>query len=102
MSVRSYIQKKNSEISKRFKQKLLSAGIVATGTGAGVAALAGVGSAAINTTAIIGLITDATTIFPSLGDMVVAIVPTILTLCIVGFVTGFFDKILNMIDRFIH
>ena len=56
----------------------------------------------INTTAITGIFADLGAIFPSIGNLIVVILPTILTLSVLGFVTGFFDKILGMFDRFVH
>lgn len=52
----------------------------------------------LNTTAIVDMIGSMTDIFPSMGNMVVAIVPTLLILAIVAFLLGFFDSILDAIQ----
>ncbi len=91
-----------AETSK--KPKISSAFVAAASVG--LAALltkfAGIGAPAaaemINTTAIVEMITSMTTIFPSMGTMVVAIVPTLLILAIVAFLLGFFDSILDAIQ----
>lgn len=99
MSIKTYVSEKISA----YKQKKYARKVLPVGLGiAGFGALSNVGSAALNTTAIIETITGVTTIFPSLGDMVVGIVPTILTLAVVGFILGFFDKILGMVEKFIR
>lgn len=101
MSIKSLSEKYNAKkavVSHNVKQKAL-AGLFGI---AGFAGLQGLGSAALNTTAIIETISGVTEIFPSLGDMVVGIVPTILTLAVVGFIIGFFDKILAMVEKFIR
>lgn len=101
MSIKTLSERYNGKkayVSAKAKQKARTVGLGIVGFGA----LSGVGSAALNTTAIIETITGVTDIFPSLGDMVVGIVPTILTLAVVGFIIGFFDKILAMVERFIR
>lgn len=69
-------------------------GIVATKIGFVAPASAEV----INTTEIVEIMTSMTTIFPSMGSMVIAIVPTLLILAVVGFLLGFFDSILDAIN----
>lgn len=71
---------------------------------AGLSLTAGAASAGevINTTAITGIFNDMGLIFPSIGNLVVTILPTILTLAVLGFVVTFFDKILGMFDKFVH
>jgi hypothetical protein len=73
----------------------------ATLVGAGVLATIGGASAGevINTTAITGLFSDLTIIFPSMGNLVVAVLPTIMLLAVIGFALGFFDKILGIFDK---
>lgn len=74
--------------------------IAAAGVGAGI--LIGPASAeVINVTQITGILSDMGDIFPSFATLVVAIVPTILTLAVIGFVLKFFDKILAMFDKLI-
>lgn len=97
------LNKLTAQVETSKKPKISSA-LVAAGSVA-VAALAvklGIGAPAaaetINTTAIIEMITSMTTIFPSMGTMIVAIVPTLLILAIVGFLLGFFDSILEAIQ----
>lgn len=97
------LNKLTAQVETSKKPKISSA-LVAAGSVA-VAALAvklGIGAPAaaetINTTAIIEMITSMTSIFPSMGTMIVAIVPTLLILAIVGFLLGFFDSILEAIQ----
>lgn len=97
------LNKLTAQVETSKKPKISSA-LAAAGSVA-VAALAvklGIGAPAaaetINTTAIIEMITSMTTIFPSMGTMIVAIVPTLLILAIVGFLLGFFDSILEAIQ----
>ncbi|EHQ36455.1 hypothetical protein [Methanoplanus limicola] len=52
----------------------------------------------INWTSITDLLEGVTTIFPSIGNMVVAIIPTLMILAVVGFVLYFFDAILDAIS----
>jgi len=67
----------------------------------GLVTITGAASAGeiINTTAITGIFTDLGVIFPSMGNLVVSILPTVLTLAVVGFATGFFDKVLGIFDK---
>lgn len=65
-------------------------------------ALVGGASAAINTTAITEAISAFTDIMPSIGNMVTAIVPTLLTLGVVGFVMKFWNSILEMITSMVR
>jgi hypothetical protein len=97
MSIKTVLKAKFSLLSQRNKRKIFSASIGV----AGVGALMGRGAAEINTTAILDVLSSMGVIFPALGDVVVALVPTIFILAIVGFVTGFFDKILGMVDKMI-
>lgn len=55
----------------------------------------------INTTAITGMLSDVGVIFPSFGNLVIALVPTLMILSVIGFVFKFFDKILAMFDRLV-
>ena len=51
----------------------------------------------VNWTDIGNLIEGAGSIMPSIGNLVVAVVPVILILIVVGFVTGLFDSIIGAI-----
>ena len=53
----------------------------------------------LNTTAVTGIFSDMTEIFPAIGNFVIAVLPTLLMLAIVGFVLGFFNKILGIFDK---
>jgi hypothetical protein len=53
----------------------------------------------LNTTAITGIFTDLGSIFPAIGDFIIQVMPTIMTLAVVGFVLKFFDKILSIFDK---
>ncbi len=55
-------------------------------------------STTMNWTQITDMLSGVTTIFPSIGDMIVAIVPTLMVLAVVGFVLRFFDSIISMIE----
>lgn len=93
-----------SQVETPKKPKISSAFVAAAAVGftAILTKFVGLGAPAaaegINTTAIVEMITSMTTIFPSMGTMVVAIVPTLLILAIVGFLLGFFDSILEAIQ----
>ncbi len=52
-------------------------------------------SLTVNWTEISDLISGAAGIMPSIGNLVVAIVPVILVLIVVGFVTGIFEGIVD-------
>jgi len=69
-------------------------------TSAAITGMAGSASAeVINTTMITGIFDDLEVILPAMGDFVVSVVPVILILAIIGFVTGFFKKILGIFDH---
>ncbi len=53
------------------------------------------GTLTVNWTEISDLIQGAASIMPSIGNLVVAIVPVILVLIVVGFVTGIFEGIVD-------
>jgi len=99
--MKTFDEKKESRFSV-LKGKL---GYVAAGAALGGSALVSSASAtdiAINWTSITDLIDGVTTIFPSLGNMVVGIVPVIFVLIIVVFVVRFFDSIIGMIEGVIR
>lgn len=83
-----------------FRQKLqkyaprASLGIVSLAT------LTGGASAEFNTTAINDVLTGMTTILPSMTNVITEIVPIVLTLSVLGFICGFWEKILGMFDKF--
>lgn len=85
--------KKRSFIAHRIAQKALIAIPGAIG-------LMGSASAEVlNVTEITGIFSDLTAIFPAIGNFVVSVLPTLMMLAVVGFVLGFFDKILSVFDR---
>jgi len=55
-------------------------------------------SMSINWTAIGDIIEGAGSIMPSVGSLIVAVVPVLLVLIVVGFVTGLFDGIIGAIQ----
>ena len=55
-------------------------------------------SPSINWTAIGDIIEGAGSIMPSVGELITAVVPVILLLIVVGFVTGLFDSIIGAIS----
>ncbi len=52
----------------------------------------------INTTQITEILTSMIDIFPAIGNLVIAIVPTLITLGLVAFILKFFDEILGAIS----
>lgn len=58
-------------------------------------------SAGLNTTSITDAIGSFSDIMPSIGDMVTSVVPTLMTLAIVGFVMRFYSQILEAISGFL-
>lgn len=88
----------NRIFANRHVQRATLAGSALIATIGGASAEGGV----INTTMISGIFEDLGVIFPSIGNMVVTILPTILILAVVGFAIKFFDKILAIFDKVIH
>jgi len=85
---------------RKYKFAILAARNRTAAAAAGAGLLIGPASAeVINVTQITGILADMGSIFPSFATLVVAIVPTILTLAVIGFVLKFFDKILAMFDK---
>lgn len=82
------------------KQKLQKHGIKASLGIVSLAALTGGASAEFNTTAINEVLTGMTTILPAMTNVITEIVPIVLTLSVLGFICGFWDKILGMFDKF--
>lgn len=90
-----------SESKKKFRPHFAGVGLAAAGAGVlltKVGFIAPASAEVINTTEIVEIINSMTTIFPSMGSMVIAIVPTLLILAVVGFLLGFFDSILDAIN----
>lgn len=90
-----------SESKKKFRPHFAGVGLAAAGSGVlltKVGFFAPAAAEVINTTQIVEIITSMTDIFPSMGSMVIAIVPTLLILAVVGFLLGFFDSILDAIN----
>lgn len=78
-----------------FKSRLgLKCAVAATG-GAGM--VSAVSADTINWTSVIDMIEGAAGIFPSIGNMVVSIAPTLILLGVIGFILMFFDAILGAI-----
>lgn len=96
-----HFEQNSKKQEKNTPKKALGARVIITL----LSALALTGSASanesmgINVADITGVISDMTGIFPSIGAMVVAIVPTLMILAVVGFILKFFDKILAMIEK---
>jgi len=63
-----------------------------------VLSIGGAAAETMNWTQITDMLAGVTTIFPSISDMIVAIVPTLMVLAVVGFVLRFFDSIIGMIE----
>lgn len=81
---------KLKEVSKTLKIKLASAAVVGAG-------LVGTASADINWTAITDILDGmGTYLIPSFITLVTAAVPLLIIMAVVGFVMGFFDRILSM------
>ena len=83
-------------VKSAWKRRLALAG-AAIGT-AGLTLVSSASALQIDWGDLTGLLRNvSTTIFPEISTMVIAIVPVILILAIVAFITGFFGKILDMI-----
>lgn len=83
-----------SVLKSRFGLKVAAA---STGM-AGLVSCVAAEDVTVNWTSISDLLAGVTTIFPSIGNMVVAIIPTLMILAVVGFVLYFFDAILDAIS----
>lgn len=79
---------------KKAKTKLA----IAIATMTGMASPAAADSLSINWTEIGNVISGAGSIMPSVGSLIVAVVPILLLLIVVGFVTGLFDGIVGAIQ----
>lgn len=64
--------------------------------------LVGTASASINLTGVEDAIDAFSTIMPKIGDMVIVVVPTIIVLSIVGFITGFWQNLLDMVKSMVR
>lgn len=72
--------------------KVKIVGLIAAGSGLVMSA-----SAAVDLNATISpILTSLTELIPGIIDLVVAVVPAIIVLAVVGFIVAFFDKILGM------
>lgn len=83
-----------------YRQKLKGYATRASLGIASLATLTGGASAEFNTTAINDVLTGMTTILPSMTNVITEIVPIVLTLSVLGFICGFWEKILGMFDKF--
>lgn len=92
----AFIKLSRSALKQKLQKHTLkaSAGIVS------LAALTGGASAEFNTSAITSVLDGMITILPSMTNVVTEIVPMILTLSVLGFIVGFWDKILGIFDKF--
>ena len=73
--------------------KVRAIGLLAMGSGL----VASVSAVAINLTPVINIIEDVTLLFAPLVAVVIAAVPIMIVLAIVGFILGLFDSILSKI-----
>ena len=89
---------RNTTTKKTMKQRFAAFAVCA---GAAITATARNASAALNTTSITDAIGSFSDIMPSIGDMVTNVVPTLMTLAIVGFVMRFYSQILEAISSFL-
>jgi hypothetical protein len=94
-SLKLLSKKKTEQTKKTGMTKIMAVCFLA------LVALSGAASAEMNTTAITEAIAAFTVILPSIANMIMAIVPTLLTLGIIGFIFGFWDSILEMIKGLI-
>jgi len=84
-------------VGKRFRDSLLPAKVKIVSIAAGGMALVASASAAIDLNGTLGPILDSMILLiPTIIELIVAIVPAILTMAVVGFLVAFFDKILGM------
>lgn len=87
-----------TKTTKTMKQRIVA---LTAGAGATIATITSKASAALNVTAITDAVGSFSQIMPSIGDMVTSVVPTIMTLAIVGFVVRFYSQILGAISSFL-
>jgi hypothetical protein len=74
--------------------KVKAVGLAATGMG-----IVGAASAAVDINATVGpIITSVVELIPTIIDLIVAIVPAIIVMAVIGFLVGFFDKVLGMMN----
>jgi hypothetical protein len=84
-------ESKFSVLKRKFGLKVAAASV----GGAGL--VSAVSADTINWTPMIEMMEGVASFFPSIGTMVMAIIPTLLLLAVVAFVLGFFDGILDAI-----
>ena len=89
------------------KRKGFSRRIALTAAAVGTAGLTLISAASAsvvpNWSDIVGIIQNLSyTVMPQLGNLIMAVVPVIIVLALVGFIVGFFDKILELINRTIR
>jgi len=84
-------------VKTRLGDSLMGARVKIVSIAAGASALVASASAAIDLNGTLGPILDSMILLiPTIIELIVAIVPAILTMAVVGFLVAFFDKILGM------
>lgn len=86
-------------VGKRFRDSLKGARVkLMIAAPAGLALVASASAATIDINGTIGPILDSVIeLIPTIINLIVAIVPAILVMAVVGFIVTFFDRILSMI-----
>ena len=86
-----------TELETQNKKPVSAWKVKALGLLTGASGLLVASASAIDLTGVTAIIEDVTLLFPALVATVIAIVPILIVLAIVGFVTGLFDNILGRI-----
>jgi hypothetical protein len=84
----------------RIKTKIATVAVTITSGAALVGSASASANLSVDFSGIGSLISQvATQVIPAMGDLVIAIVPMMMILAVVGFVMMFFDKIIGMVDK---
>jgi hypothetical protein len=83
--------------SKSLRDKLRGAKVKMVGLSASALGLVGAASAEVDINATVGPILDSVSLLiPTIINLIVAIVPAIIVMAVVGFIVAFFDRILGL------
>lgn len=84
-------------ITTRGRRILTRAGVALAGSGAIILPAAAEGNESVDWSTLGSMIEGAGTLMPSISNLVIAVVPVILLLIVVGFVCGLFDGIISAV-----
>lgn len=97
MLFESVIMSEVAPVGKRFRDSLKPHVVKLAGLGASGMALAAPVAAEVDINAsVYPILQSMIELIPTIIELVVAVVPAIIVLAVVGFIVGFFDKILSM------